>query len=416
MEDKYRGWLVLFALFVTVFVNYGSANACLSIFMTPMMRTYGWDHARVSAIATGAIATPGLIAPAVGWLLDRVNARSVIASGALLVALGLMGASRADSFWLIFGAFTIVGIGVGATAVVPAAVVAANWFSHARGFAIAIGMSGGAVGGMVMPLLTSWWIERFGMKETFVILAVPEIVLVVPLALLVIRTRPASLVRRTVAEEIKDLPGLELGEALRTRSFWILAFVQLVVSASITGTFYHLVSFLIHVGYTPQHAALAQSCLAAAAIPGGIVMGMLADRISGRRVFAVAAIVMAIGCFIILGARGGSGWLVAIVAFDLAFGASCTSTTFLTPVVLVETLGIKRFGSINGFLNPATALGMTVGALAVGSLVDRTGSYAQGFELCGVLSLIGGFAILLVHPAEKTQAIPASAMQAIRGH
>ncbi len=89
-------------------------------------------------------------------------------------------------------------------------------------------------------------------------LAVPIIVIVLPMILLVIRARPAGAVKSTVAEEVAKLPGLELEPALKVAPFWLLAFVQLTANMGLAACFYHTVPFLIHAGYAPQHAALLQ--------------------------------------------------------------------------------------------------------------------------------------------------------------
>jgi nitrate/nitrite transporter NarK len=86
------------------------------------------------------------------------------------------------------------------------------------------------------------------------------------------------------------------------------------------------------------------------------------------------------------------------------------------PVTLVETLGLKRFAMIWGWVNMVGALGTAGGPLAVGWLVDRTGSYSAGFELCAALALLGAFATMLVSGPASLEKISASQMRAVRGH
>ncbi len=59
---------------------------------------------------------------------------------------------------------------------------------------------------------------------------------------MIIRTRPAGTIKTSVAEEVKSLPGLELGPALRTLPFWLLAFILMAASIGLNGSFVHLVA------------------------------------------------------------------------------------------------------------------------------------------------------------------------------
>ncbi|HEV3109876.1 MAG TPA: hypothetical protein VGY99_05215, partial [Candidatus Binataceae bacterium] len=54
----------------------------------------------------------------------------------------------------------------------------------------------------------------------------------------------------SIAEEVRSLPGLELGPALRTLPFWLLAFILMAASIGLNGSFVHLVAFLITAGFS----------------------------------------------------------------------------------------------------------------------------------------------------------------------
>jgi MFS family permease len=411
------GRLVLFALFVGLFFNIGGAMFCIPLFLSPLMKTYGWNHTEVSAIPTVALLLSGLAGPVVGWMLDRVEARYVMAGGAVMVTAGYLFASRTDSYYLMVGAFAIVGAGIAGTAYVPMSVVAAKGFGESRGKAIAIAATGGPLGGLTIPVTIAYVIEKFGMRPAFLALALSDLVVVLPVVLLLIRSRPATqpvTLTPTATVQTEGLPGLELGAALRTATFWILASVQLLVSAGLTGTLFNLVPFLIAAGFTPAKAALAESLQAGAAFPGALMMGALADRYGGRSVFSVTAVVMAIGSVVVLGARGGAGW-GAVIAFELTFGVVASNTSSVMPVALVEALGLKGFAMIWGWVNLVGALGIAGGPLVVGWLVDRTGSYTAGFELCAALALIGAFAMMLVSAPAGLEKISPQ-MRPVRGH
>jgi MFS family permease len=79
----------------------------------------------------------------------------------------------------------------------------------------------------------------------------------------------------------------------------------------------------------------------------------------------------------------------------------------LSPLVVAESLGVKRYGSLMGLVGFPFTLGLAIGPLAAGAVYDLTASYARAFELCAVIAIVGVAASLLCVPAEWER-IPAA--------
>ena len=136
-------------------------------------------------------------------------------------------------------AYIAMGVGVSAATFIPASLVAANWFTDNRGLAVGVVVAGSSASGITMPPLADHLIRNFGITAAFIILAVPIAVIVLPLVILVVQTRPEGATKASVAEQVKSLPGLEVGPALATRAFWLLVLVQAFGMAGLGGAFYH---------------------------------------------------------------------------------------------------------------------------------------------------------------------------------
>src|SRR5260370_41130532 len=124
----------------------------------------------------------------------------------------------------------------------------------------------------------------FGLGRFFIAPALSDVVVVWPLVFFLIRSRPATqpvALPPTATSQTEGVPGLELGAALRTATFWILAAVQLLLSARLTGTLFNLVPFSIAAGVTPAKAALTASLQAGAAFPRALIMRTWTDRHAG---------------------------------------------------------------------------------------------------------------------------------------
>jgi MFS family permease len=411
--NRRRQWLVLAALFTVLFFTLGGTVNPLPVFLTPLIKQYGWSHARASWVPTVYLLMFGLGAPVIGWLMDRFEARIVMSVGALVAVAGMACASLTHSFLPMIGAFVLIGGGAASSTVVPGQVVAANWFSDNRGLAISVTIAGAATGGIVMPVYADYLIRHFGLSATFLVLAAPILLIAVPLIVLIIRTRPAGKVKTSVAEEVKSLPGLELGPAVRTLPFWLMVFILMMASIGLNGSFVHLVAFLITAGFSPEHAAMVAGTEAAVAVPGFLLLGVLCDRFTGRRVLPCVLVVLAAGVLLLLGTRNPHTSSIFLVLFLLCYGLTAGVTTAVIPVVLVESLGLRRFGSISGLVGLAGTVGIAGGPLLMGLIFDATGSYTRSFELGAACLIAAAVAALAVSPAQGAGAIPGDAAAAV---
>ena len=74
-------------------------------------------------------------------------------------------------------------------------------------------------------------------------------------------------------------------------------------------------------------------------------------------------------------------------------------------MVTAETLGLKRFGTLYGWLGSVLTLGLFLGPLTIGWMTDVTGSYSMSFELCALVFMVGSAASFLC-VAPRLAAIP----------
>jgi MFS family permease len=139
-------------------------------------------------------------------------------------------------------------------------------------------------------------------------------------------------------------------------------------------------------------------------------MGALGDRIGGKNALAIGFAMIAVATLTLLNAQQPAMlglWL-------LITGIAGASPVALVPLVTAEILGLKRFGTLFGWLGFALTFGLFVGPMLVGWITDRTGSYTAGFELCGFICLIGGVAsFLCVVPRPAATSIMAEARPSI---
>jgi len=398
-KQERQGWIIVASLLVTLLLVFGGGLSTFPVFFTPLLEDFGWSRARISTLPSALALAAGIATPLVGWLLDRVEARIMIALGAALAGLACIGASQATSYVPMLACYGLLGLGVAASTLLPCSLVVANWFSTNRGFAMGVTFAGTSIGGMLMTLVVNYAIGLGGWRAGYLALAAPMFVIVIPLAIILVRTRPANQGQLSVLQQADLFPGLELRQAMRTRSFWMISVVQFGFAFSVSGIAAHLVTYLIGLDYAASAAALAWSLVLFVTSIGKLAMGLMADRMRPRVVLAVNFAGCAVGTALLLGAVQ----VPMLLGFVLLFGFMLGGPLVLVPIVMVESLGLKRFGTLAGATGVFNTLGGALGPVGAGHLFDVTGGYTTAFEVFIAVLLVVSVAARLCLPLEAEQ-------------
>jgi MFS family permease len=393
-EAQHRGWLIVASLFAALFFIVGS-NDTFGIFLTPLVHEFGWSREQVSLLFTVESLALGVSAPLVGWLLDRIDARWVIGGGAILSGACYIAAARVHSFIPMLVIFLVIGVGLAATAFLPASVVISNWFDDNRGTAMGLAMAGEPIGASIIAILVSVAIAYGGWRFGFVAVAVPMLLIVAPMALVFVRGHPPDRAL-TVAKHRETLAGLEVRAALRTRSFWMLALAWFCWGYSFGGPFTHLVAYLTGLGYSADQAALAFSVMMGFLAIGEFTIGRTADRAGARITVVMVFAFTALMQIMLLGAANP----VVLVIFVIGNGLVIETAQVILPIVLADSLGLKRFGSLTGLMWFPLCVGVALGPWLTGRIFDQTGSYAIGFEISAGAAMLGAIAAMATLPRE----------------
>jgi sugar phosphate permease len=399
-----QGWLTVASLFVTLFLIFGSGYNTAGVFVTPLIKEFGWKRAKISFLQSVLAASAGFSGPLIGWLLDRMEARRVMVFGAIVAGSAWLLASQAHSYPVLVAAYMLMGIGLTGATLLPAALIIANWFASNRGTAMGLTFAGTSSGGAVMTFIAAAVILHGGWRMGYVTLAIPMFVVVIPLVLIMIRTRPDDAQRPeggtvSVSSISDSLPGFELSESFRTRSFWMLCAAQFLFATVAAGAGLHLIPYLIGQGYKETFAAGMMSVVFLFTTAGKLVMGFASDRVSPRVALMVNFVGSAIGMILIFGARNP----MLLYPFIAMFGFTLGAPLVLIPLLTAECLGLKRFGSINGVAGVFNTLGAFIGPVMLGQIFDVTGSYSSAFEICFVLNILGAAATMACLPYDTEQ-------------
>ncbi len=90
----YGWWIVGACVFILLYTS-GVIHFGFTAVVEPIAEEFGWSYAQISLASSLRGLEMGLLAPLVGFLVDRWGPRRLVFGGSILVGLGLLVLSRA---------------------------------------------------------------------------------------------------------------------------------------------------------------------------------------------------------------------------------------------------------------------------------------------------------------------------------
>jgi MFS family permease len=387
MKSSY-GWVIVAVGALMTCVGIG-AMFSLAVYLQPMSLDTGWSRAGISSAMTIDFLIMGVAGFGWGALNDRFGTRIVVLSGAVLLGLGLVLASRASSliaFQLLYGA--VVGLAAGAF-FAPMIAAASTWFEANRSLAVSLVSAGMGVAPMTISPFARWLIESYDWRTAMLVIGIAAWILLIPAALLVRQPPSATAGPKASA----DGAGFTAAQALRSPQFVILALTFFACCAAHSGPIFHMVSYAIACGVPAMAAVSVYSLEGLSGLGGRLLFGVLADRVGVKPVLVGGLLLQSFAIATYLAVNRLGEFYALAVVFGTAYGGVMP----LYAVLAREYFGPRIMGTVFGAATMVSAMGMALGPVIGGWVFDTYASYAWLFIGSSVVAL-GAVAIALMFP------------------
>jgi MFS family permease len=403
-QEFRRGWTVVlactlgFALGGSGLIFYTSG-----VFADALRREFHWSMA---ALQSGALISAGIAlvtTPLTGWLTDRYGARRVaipamLGFGLCFMALGLQDGTY-PTYALLWGLLAIVNAG---TQSLVWSRAVAGWFAAGRGLALGITLVGTGLTSFAAPPLAAWLIAHDGWRLAYAALGGGSLLIATPILILFLRDAPQA--APSADSVLADAPR-STWAPLKEQRFWILFFALLCVTITVSGFIANFVRISVEHGFSRGDAAWFASATGLLVIVGRLACGTLLDRLPARFVAAAFFMVLPLACLLMAAARVGPASEIAAAAL-VGLGAAAELDVF--PYLASRYFGVRRLGSVLGFVTLAFQVGSGLGPVVVGRVFDVTGSYRPALVGMAVISLVGGSSLLFLGPYARQEDRPES--------
>ncbi|MFT7475308.1 MAG: MFS family permease, partial [Verrucomicrobiales bacterium] len=279
--DSARGWIVVAAAVVAMFVVFGLAYS-FGAFFTSMANEFDASTSATALIFSLTISLSFILGLFTGRWVDRVGPRPVLLAGAASLSTGLLLTTVVPTLWL---GYLTYGGGVGfaiACAYIPMVATVSSWFERHRATALGLAVTCIGFGTLVGSPTAAALIAATSWRVTFVIFAI------VGGGLLVV---VAFVAERGPAAQTAVAPR-RIRELLRLRSFALLYTAIACITFGIFVPFVFIVRYAEQRGIEEVPAALLVGLIGGSSVVGRLGLGALADRLGSRPLFLLSFVVL----------------------------------------------------------------------------------------------------------------------------
>lgn len=401
----FYGWLIVAVATLAMMVTNGLAVGGLPVFFKPLLTDLGiTDRSVIARAGMITFLISGGLAPVVGNLIGRVNLRALMTLGCVFLGVGLALYSRATKPTDIYLAHMLLGLCLCCASLIPNTVLVSNWFNRLRGVAMGIVITGTSLGTMLIPKLAVPLIERYDWRFALLVLSGLAWFVLIPALWLVVRVHPQEVgqerdgappnpapANEASAKQPLELPGMTLGQTLRTPLFYLFSICAAMLFYAILAVVQQLTLYLQspRLGMTLAAAGTIQATLGAASIGGKLVFGWLSDRFPKAWVNLACCAVLCLAASLLLN-------LTAALAFPfaLAFGFGYGGAFVLVQLMVAECFGLRELGRILGIILIVETVGGGLGIFLTGALAQAAGDYAFGFRVVFAATVVALLAAL----------------------
>jgi len=339
--------------------------------LMPMIRTdFDLSYTQVGVVISAFAITSGVSQLPAGWLADRVGPRIIVALGVSGVALTglLIGLSQSYATLIIF--LVIAAVLGGGYHPASAVAISASVPPERRGRALGFHLVGGSSAFWVAPLLAAPISVALGWRGSYIVLAIPTLILGIILYVLIGRQT------RIQADELPETTDADKVTPASVRIHW-RQLVPFIIMSVATGTMIQSVAGYLSLyavdnfGVAEAVAAMLVAITPAVGLFAAPLGGYLSDRLGGVPVLIVGSF-LAIPLIYLLGV---ASTVPALIAVMFAIGIVSNTRMPTSESYIVGHIPDRRRSTILGIYFFAGAEISGLLTPVVGYLIDRFGFY-----------------------------------------
>jgi MFS family permease len=401
-KRPFYGWVIVFVGFISQCIQ-GLVVQGFSSYTDLLSTEFGWSKAVIAGPRSVTAVQNSVLGPVAGWLMDKIGPRLVVAVGLTTTGIGLILQGLTHSLWMYYLANIVMALGMSLGGMMVMSVAVNNWFRRRATLAQSLMLMGYSLAGVLLVPLLVVLQASIGWRDAAIWSGIVVIAVGLPCSTL-LRTKPETYGFHPDGDRISDRDqagrgsaaalqnDFTIGQALRTRAFWMLGFGWAACMLATGVVQVHIFLQLEQDGGLARIAVgLIWSIASIINIPARLFGGLVGDRFPKNITLGISVVLMGIAVFALSVASSFGTALLFAIPYGIGWGIS-------TPVVNAiqgEYFGRKAGGVIRGWLQLVGLPFAIAGPVVVGAMADRQGTYRWAFIILAAVILAGALVSFL---------------------
>lgn len=376
----------------------GVSTAAYGVFVVPVSSELNTSRFVITLGYALLMAGMSVASPLAGQLMLRGSIRFWVIAGAASLGAGLMLLSGVSSILQFIAVYaTLIALGAALAGPLPASTLVVNWFSARRGRALGIATIGASTGGLIVPPVAAALIESVGWRDTYRLLALASVLVIVPVTWWLVANRPEDRALLPDGAQPRSMPAVQqpprsilpTADIIRAPAFWAVALFMGLGNAVYGGVLVNVIPFAIELGHERSPAAYLITFMTAGMIVGKLVIGAASDRIAPQTLARACLVVAACGVMLL----GLASSLPVLILACALIGLGSGGYYPLMGMLVVQSFPRDSFAKVIGLVLPVLYLVAMLGPPIAGYTFDTGGSYAPAFWIYA--ACLGAAAVVL---------------------
>ncbi len=358
---------VLIAGCLIALIGFG-VRASFGLFLEPMTVARDWDRQTFSLAMAIQNLLWGIGVPFAGVLADRFGPSRVLAGGAVLYGLGLLGmAFASSSLMLHLMGGVVTGLGIAFTGIsLVLASIARVVGPERRSFALGLGTAAGSMGQVVFSPLSQAMISNVGWFETLLFLSATSFI-IIPLVFMLpneVGSGGRKAAEQTMGAAVTEAFGNQ-GFVLLTAGFFVCGFQVAFITV-------HYPAYVSDLGLPTYVGAAAIALVGLFNIAGSLGAGAFGQRYSKKWGLSAIYLGRSIATVALLMAPKTE---LVILLYAAVMGILWLSTVPLTSGLVAQVFGVRYMATLFGIVFFSHQVGSFLGVWLGGYSHDQFGTY-----------------------------------------
>ena len=395
----FYGWIIVGIANIGIFSSGPGQSHTFSVFVEPISQDLELSSASIASAYGLATLIAAFLLPYMGKIIDRYGARVSLIIISIILGISCIFFGAASNFLMLtvgFGFLRFFGQG---SLMLGCANLVSQWFDSKRGFAMSLMALGFGMSMAIHPPVSQFLIDQYGWKYAWIILGISTWIIMVPALFILAWNNPENIglkpdgVKKSNLknDEVEAIEGLNLTEASKENSFYILAAMWFGMAMLVTTLHFYQVTILTNQGITTEFAASLFTVSAFAMVVFMPLVGKFFDNFPTKYVLATGLLINSISLISITYSNNDAYSLFYAVSFGINNAFSMTMFGYIWP----RYFGRKHLGSIQGTGQMIGVIGASLGPLPVGFAIDYLGSSLITIRYLSVYPIIMAVIIII---------------------